>query len=164
MRKKVFGRQFKRDANERKALFKSLMSSLVIHGRIKTTEAKAKAVKGQIEKLVTRAKKGATVANTLQEFLTPDSVAKIIKDVAPKFMNRPGGYTRIVRLGNRFSDNATVVLLEWVEDITSSPVVAEKKSPVKQEKTEVVEKTIAAPKAKKAVVKKTPAKAKKETK
>ena len=57
MRKNVFGRHLKRDTNERKALFKSLISSLVLYGRIKTTEEKAKAVKGQIDKIITRAKK-----------------------------------------------------------------------------------------------------------
>jgi large subunit ribosomal protein L17 len=56
MRKKVFGRQFKRTTNQRKALFKSLTQALVLHGRIKTTEAKAKSIKGEVEKLITYAK------------------------------------------------------------------------------------------------------------
>jgi large subunit ribosomal protein L17 len=160
MRKKIFGRQLKRDANERKALFKSLMSSLVIHGRIKTTEAKAKAIKGQIEKLVTRAKKGESIANSLQLYLSPDSVKKIIKEVAPQFYNRPGGYTRIVKLGNRFSDNAAVVILEWVEQIAGAKPVEEKSTKAKPQAEDMVEKAIPAPKAKKPAAKKAPVKAK----
>lgn len=116
MRKNVFGRQLKRDANERKALFKGLMSSLVLKERIKTTEEKAKAIKGQIEKLVTKAKKrGKNVRNLFGKDLMPDAIEKLINEVAPRFEKRPGGYTRIIKLGRRFSDNANMVVLEWTE-------------------------------------------------
>ncbi|OGH18987.1 MAG: 50S ribosomal protein L17 [Candidatus Levybacteria bacterium RIFCSPHIGHO2_12_FULL_38_12] len=116
MKKKVFGRKFKRDRNERKALFKSLLSSLVLEERIKTTEQKAKAIKGRAEKLVTQAiKKGKTSQSLMQEYLTPPAIEKLITQVAPVFTQRNGGYTRIVRLGKRFGDNASYVLLEWVE-------------------------------------------------
>lgn len=145
MHKKVFGRQLKRDSNERKALFKGLMSSLVLHGRIQTTQEKAKSVKGQIEKLVTRARKGNGVFNSLQKYLTTPSIKKLIEEVAPHFQNRPGGYTRIIRLGERFSDNASMVVLEWVEQITAPAVV---------EKVEKVEKKLVVKRVKKTVVKK----------
>lgn len=116
MRKNVFGRQLKRDKNERKALFKSLMSALVLKERIKTTEEKAKAIRGQVEKLVTKAKKkGEAASSLLSSHLLPVAVEKMIKNVAPRFQNRPGGYTRIVKLGRRFGDNARMVLMEWVE-------------------------------------------------
>src|SRR5437899_2053090 len=108
MRKQVFGRRFKRDRNERKALFKGLLSALVIHGRIQTTQEKAKAIKGTAEKLVTKAKKGMSVANQMQEYLTPQTVKKLITQVAPVFQNRKGGYTRIVKLGRRFNDDASM--------------------------------------------------------
>lgn len=116
MRKRVFGRQLKRDINERKALFKGLASSLVIHERIQTTEAKAKAVKGYIEKLVTKAKKyeKTQAQRFLQAHLTHEALKKLIDEIAPRFVNRPGGYTRILKMGNRFSDNASMVILEWV--------------------------------------------------
>ena len=65
MRKNVFGRQFKRDKNERAALFKGLISSLVLHERIKTTEEKAKAIKGEVDKIITKAKKGDLAARHL---------------------------------------------------------------------------------------------------
>ena len=134
MKKKVFGRQLKRDSNERKALFKGLMSSLVLHGRIQTTQEKAKSIKGQIEKLVTRARKGNGVFNSLQKYLTTPSIKKLIEEVAPHFQNRPGGYTRIIRLGERFSDNASMVVLEWVEEV---------KEAAKVEKVEKVAKVVA---------------------
>ncbi len=144
MKKNVFGRQFKRDANERKALFKGLMTSLVLQERIETTEQKAKAVKGAVEKLVTKAKiKGIAATPLLLPYLHEDAVKRMIIDIAPRFANRPGGYTRIIRLGKRFGDDATVVILEWVE---RSQVIKNKNEKVKKEnkKTDIVESTVIA--------------------
>lgn len=116
MKKHVFGRKLKRDINERKALFKGLMSSLVLHEKIETTEAKAKAIKGEIDKLVTNAKKDSMLARKLlSDKLSPEALEKMIKDIAPRFNKRQGGYTKIVRLGKRFGDDATMVLIEWAE-------------------------------------------------
>lgn len=116
MKKNVFGRQFKRDANERKALFKNLLTSLVLQERIQTTEAKAKAIKSAADKLVTRAKKGGSTA---QRFLEPqinhNAVLKLMNDIAPRFSGRDGGYTRIIRVKNRIADNAPQVIMEWTE-------------------------------------------------
>jgi len=120
MKKNVFGRKFKRDKNERKALFKGLMSSLVLNERIKTTEEKAKAIKGSIEKLVTKVKnEGTNVQNLLQDYLHPEAIQKLINEVAPRFKERKGGYTRLIKLGRRFSDDASVVLIEWTEESKS---------------------------------------------
>lgn len=125
MRKNVFGRKFKRDKNERKALLKSLMSSFVLVERIKTTEQKAKAIKGQIEKLVTLANKEKDARrNLFDKYLAPRAFEKLIRDVAPRFKQRPGGYTRIIRVGRRTTDSASLVMLEWVE------------GPIKKEKVE----------------------------
>ena len=116
MRKQVFGRRFKRDRNERKALFSGLISAMVLHGRIKTTEEKAKAIKSELEKLVTKAKKEEGVARKLlQNSLKKHEIEKMINEIAPGFKNRAGGYTRIIKTGNRFSDNASMVVMEWVE-------------------------------------------------
>jgi large subunit ribosomal protein L17 len=135
MRKNYFGRQLKRDANERKALFKGLMTQLVMHERIQTTEQKAKAIKGSVEKLVTKAKiKGAAAQPLLLAYLHKDAVDKMINDVAPRFVNRPGGYTRILRIGRRFQDDASSVIIEWVE----RPVVVAK-SKTKGQKTKTVQ-------------------------
>jgi len=134
MRKNVFGKQLKRDKNERAALFKSLMTSLVLNESIKTTEAKAKAIRGEVEKLVTRAKKEKNLAKRLLgKRLSPVAIEKMINSIAPRFANRQGGYTRTIRLGKRFGDDSQVVLLEWVEKakIEITPVTKKPTTPVK---------------------------------
>ena len=139
MRKQVFGRKFKRDANERKALLKGLMNDLVLKESIKTTEEKAKAIKGQVEKLVTKAKvKGAAAHSLLQPYLSPKAVEKVLKDLSVRFADRPGGYTRIIKLGNRFSDNARVALIEWVEKNSAVVAAVESAKPEKSSKTDKV--------------------------
>lgn len=116
MRKHIFGRQLKRDTNERKALFKGLMTSLIMHESITTTEEKAKSIKGQVEKLVTKAKKRDNQSRSfLQPFLSADAVEKVISNLAPRFADRPGGYTRLIKVGKRFSDNASMAIIEWVD-------------------------------------------------
>ena len=116
MKKNVYGKKLKRDKNERKALFKSLMSSLILHERIQTTEEKAKAIKPEIEKLVTKAKKATNSSmDAIRSSINPVAFEKFIKNVAPRFASRNGGYTRIIRLNQRLGDQAQMVLLEWVE-------------------------------------------------
>lgn len=139
MKKQVFGRQFKRDINERKALFKGLATSLVMHERIETTEEKAKAIKGLVEKLVTKALKnnGSHAESLLSPYLASPAVKKLIAEVAPRFANRPGGYTRIIKIGQRFNDNANMVIMEWVEKpVIKATALVEKKT--KKEKNEEV--------------------------
>lgn len=167
MRKQYFGRQFKRDANERKALFKGLMNDLVLKESIQTTEQKAKAIKGQVEKLVTKAKvRGAEARMFLQPYLSPKAVEKVLGDLAPRFAQRPGGYTRIVKLGARFSDNASMAVIEWVEKAKEEGKEVVKKVEKKVEKVEASVKTAkeAKPKAEKKPAAKKVTKAKKETK
>ena len=116
MKKKVFGRKFKRDKNERKALFKSLMSAFILNDKIKTTEEKAKAIRPEIEKLITKAKQGDNSAKlVIEKSLSKKAFDKIIKDLAPRFAKRQGGYTRIIKLGERLGDDASLVLMEWTE-------------------------------------------------
>lgn len=153
MRKNVFGRQLKRDTNERKALFKSLMSALVLKERIKTTEEKARAIRGQVEKLVTKAKiKGEAARSILSAYLLPNALDKMIKEIAPRFKERPGGYTRIIKLGRRFGDDAMMVLMEWTAttekiekvsatSVVTKTVVAKKKKAVVARKTTRIKKT-----------------------
>lgn len=154
MKKNVFGRQFKRDANERKALIKNLLTSLVLQERIQTTEAKAKAIKAAADKLVTRAKKGGPEA---QRFLEPKvnrpAVLKLMNDIAPRFATRQGGYTRIIRVKNRIADNAPQVLMEWTvipEPVKHEPKAKSKgsasggKAAAKPEAASIKEKTTAA--------------------
>ena len=136
MKKQVFGRHFKRDANERKAMFKNLLTSLVIEERIITTTAKAKAIRGAADKLVTKAKKGGPDAyRRLAPDVRYDAVEKLIKTIAPRFADRQGGYTRITRVGNRVADNAPQVVMEWV--VRAEPVVATKGEKKDEKKTTV---------------------------
>lgn len=158
MRKHVFGRQLKRDINERRALFMNLASELVMHEKIVTTEEKAKSIRRTADKLVTKAKKQNTMHATslLQPFLTSEAVKKMVTDIAPRFAQRNGGYTRIIRLGRRFNDNAQTVRMEWVEH--ASPVVADKKVAKalpegKAHKTQAVKTAAVAKPAKKAIKK-----------
>jgi len=125
MRKNVFGRQFKRDANERKALFKNLLTSLVLEERIKTTQAKAKAIKGAADKLVTKAKKHDAMRRLAPD-VNHDAVTKLVNDIAPRFASRQGGYTRIIKVGNRIADNAEMVIMEWTEKGAITPVASKK--------------------------------------
>ena len=119
MRKRIFGRRLKRDRNQRKALFRSLMGSLVLYGKIRTTEAKAKSIKGELEKMVTLAKNKEENARSLLMSRLPNErvVERIISEIAPKFATRPGGYTRIVKMGPRLKDGARMVLMSWVEEV-----------------------------------------------
>ena len=116
MNKNVFGRKFKRNANQRKSLFKSLIFSLITKESIKTTLQKAKAIKGDVDKLVNKAKQEEKIARHLLEphLLSLDAIDKMIKKIAPRFKDRNSGYTRIIRTGRRFSDRAEMALMEWV--------------------------------------------------
>lgn len=144
MKKRVFGRQLKRDANERKALFKNLLTELVLRERIKTTEAKAKAIKAQADKLITKAKKslpagrqGEASRGVLHPLVSDKASDKLIKDIAPRFVKRNGGYTRIIKIGKRrVGDNAPVVYIEWSEKKAEAAEVKTKSA-----KTEKVKKT-----------------------
>ena len=154
MKKNVFGKQLKRDMNERKALFKNLLTSLVMEESIKTTEAKAKAIKGAADKLITKAKKGGTVAyRGLEADVNHNAVVKLIEDIGPRFAGRNGGYTRSMKIGNRVADNASMVIMEWVEKKAASNVA---KKEVKKVEKKVETKKVAAkkPAAKKAAPKK----------
>jgi len=117
VRKRFKGSKLNRNAAQRKALYRGLMVSLVEHGQIKTTLAKAKAVRPSLEKLVTLAKKGDLASRRRLLGLVPNKeiVKKMLQEVGPRFKNRPGGYLRIVKLGPRPSDQTEMARLEWVE-------------------------------------------------
>src|SRR3989344_8126074 len=116
MKKNIFGRKFKRDIKKRKALFKSLLSALVLNERIKTTEAKAKAIKAEADKLISKARKEEKLARKLLSVhLCPEAIEKLISEIALRFKDRNGGYVRIIKMGERLSDNARMAVMEWVE-------------------------------------------------
>jgi len=162
MKKQVFGRHLKRDANERKALFKNLLTSLVIEERITTTDAKAKAIKAAADKLITKAKKGGPDAlRSLAPDVRYDAVTKLVNTIAPRFKDRQGGYTRIIKIGrHRVADNAPQVVMEWVVKSEKLEVKGEKSK--EQKKNEKKEKEITEKETKKATAQ--VAKPEKETK
>src|SRR6202158_215437 len=109
--------QLSRSASHRKALLINLSKEVIEHERIKTTEAKAKAVKPELEKLITLAKRGDLHAR--RQALSAlgqhsSTVHQLLEVVAPRYESRPGGYTRILKLGPRASDSTEMVLLELV--------------------------------------------------
>ena len=120
-----------RTAEHRKALLANQVCSLIEHQRIKTTLAKAKAVRPLAEKMVTLGKKGSLHARrtALAVLRQADAVKKLFDEVAPRAAERNGGYTRIVKLGARKSDAAAVAFIEWVD----TPVVVDE--PVTEEKS-----------------------------
>ena len=117
MRHGKAGKKLGRDSAHRKALYSNLAGALITHGRIETTEAKAKAVRPYAEKLITLGKRGDLHARRLAmaELRSNDVVHHLFSDVAPRFADRNGGYTRIVKLGPRLGDAANMAIIEFVD-------------------------------------------------
>jgi large subunit ribosomal protein L17 len=139
MRHKVYGRRLNRDKGHRNALRKNLIADLLCHEQITTTEAKARTIRPAAEKVITMAKRGIAqgtdnplavvharrvIASRLPStriieedgtFVEVDVVRKLFDDIAPRFADRPGGYTRMVKLGRRPGDNADMAVLMLVE-------------------------------------------------
>src|SRR3954469_25181009 len=117
MRHHKAGRKLGRDSAHRKALYSNLADSLIVHGRIKTTVTKAKAVKPIAEKMITLGRRGDIHARRqATAFLrSQDVVHKLFAEVAPRFKERPGGYSRIIRIGPRPGDSAEMAYLELVD-------------------------------------------------
>jgi large subunit ribosomal protein L17 len=117
VRHKSKGRKLGRDSAHRKALFSNLTGALVTHGRIKTTLAKAKEVRPIAERMVTLGKRGDLHARRqAKAFLRSGDVVHVLfAEVAPRFTERQGGYTRIVKLGPRQGDGAEMAYIEWVD-------------------------------------------------
>jgi large subunit ribosomal protein L17 len=100
----------------REAMLRNLADSLVLHGTIKTTEAKAKAVRGVVEPLITKARKGTLAARReiIKVLYTEESVKKLMDEIGPKYKDRDGGYTRIIKLPVRKNDAAKMARIELV--------------------------------------------------
>ncbi|MBX4215911.1 50S ribosomal protein L17 [Candidatus Parcubacteria bacterium] len=117
MRHHNANKKFGRERNARRALMRSLVRSLIIHGKITTTEAKAKALRPFVEGLVTKARRGTPQARRLvtSTLMNEKSTTRrLFTDIAPKYEKRQGGYTRIVKLPRRKSDGSPMALIEFV--------------------------------------------------
>lgn len=117
MRHRKAGRQLRRTSEQKLALMRSLATSLIQHGAIETTEAKAKELRPFVEKLITKAKSGTLHARRLAGRHVQQRAAadKLFQEVGPKFATRPGGYTRILKIGHRKGDGAEMARIELVE-------------------------------------------------
>jgi large subunit ribosomal protein L17 len=126
MRHRRAGKKLGRDSAHRNALYSNLAGALIEHGRIKTTEAKAKAVKPFAEQMITLGKRGDLHARrlALAELRSQFVVHQLFSEVAPRFADRPGGYTRIVKLGPRLGDAAEMVYLELVDYLPAGAATA----------------------------------------
>ncbi len=127
MRHRVHGKRLGRDSGHRKALRRNLMNALIMNERIETTEAKAQAIRSEVEKLITKAKRGLAHENEARAVHARrivlarlgnnrEAMLKVFDELAPRYEERPGGYTRRFRLGARKGDGAKMVLLELLPD------------------------------------------------
>src|SRR5438309_12095437 len=117
MRHLKSGRHFSRDHNARKALMRNLCTSLLEHGRITTTEAKAKELRRWVDRLITEAKADDLTARrrVAQDISKPEVADKLFANLMPRMRERPGGYTRIIRKGPRVGDAAPMVVIDRVD-------------------------------------------------
>ncbi|HEV8356968.1 MAG TPA: 50S ribosomal protein L17 [Gemmatimonadales bacterium] len=118
MRHRAKGRQLSRTAEHRKALLRNLAASLFRHDAIVTTEAKAKELRPYAERLITLARRGDLHARRLVERRIQDRevLSRLFKEIGPRFATRPGGYTRILKLGHRVGDGADVARIELLAE------------------------------------------------
>ena len=117
MRHRKAGRQLRRTSEQKLALMRNLASSLIEHGAIETTEAKAKELRPFVEKLITKAKAGTLHARRLagRHIQKRQTADKLFHEIGPRYATRPGGYTRILKTGHRKGDGAEMARIELIE-------------------------------------------------
>jgi large subunit ribosomal protein L17 len=117
LRHRVAGRKLGRPTAHRWALYRNLVTDLIKYNKIVTTEAKAKEIRGLAEKMITLGKEGSLASRRRALSFVTDKklVDKIFSELAPRYMERPGGYTRVVKLGRRVGDGARIAQVEMVE-------------------------------------------------
>jgi len=140
----IFGTKLNRDTNQRQALLKGLVGALIRSEAIETTEAKAKAVRGLVDQLVTHARKNTltSIRQIESVILDKDLIYKLVHSIAPRFQSRPGGYTRLIKMGHRTGDNAPMVRMEFTASAVAvpPPSVKTKKVPASFKKKTVAKK------------------------
>lgn len=150
MRHKAATAHLGRSTKARKGLLRNLVNSLVEHGRITTTVTKAKELRRHVERAVTLGKKGTLHARRvlLSRYPKASTVEALMKDIGPRFKTRPGGYTRVIKLGTRKGDCAEMAFIEWVdyelpkkeEATDKKPKAAAKKAPATAKKAKAAKK------------------------
>ncbi len=116
MRHHNSNRKFGRENDARRALLRSLAGNLIIHEKITTTEAKAKELRSFVEKIITKGKEESLASRRLiaKELIVPKYVDKVMKSISPRYKDREGGYTRILKLGSRGGDGSKMAIIEFV--------------------------------------------------
>ncbi len=137
-----------RTSSHRKAMLANMATSLILHKRIQTTTAKAKALRTYVEPLITKSKDDSTHSRRVVFSYLKDktAVAELFRDISPKIAERPGGYTRILKLGNRIGDNADMCILELVDyneamlggEAAKTKTTRRRRAPKKKEETAAV--------------------------
>jgi len=130
------GRQFGRVRSQRKALMNSLLNNLIIHGRMETTEAKAKETKSMIDRVITKAKRSdekMEIVRKLEGTLSKQALGKLLEDL-PKFDGRSSGYARVIKLSPRKSDGARMAIIELIDVVAVEEEGDKKKKDNKEEK------------------------------
>ncbi len=149
MRHSIYGKKLSRDTNQRTALFKSLIQSLILSEKIETTKAKAQAIRGLVDKLVTQAK-SPTTRRLVSQFLTDKRVYNKLVDLTPRMQTRNSGYTSIIKTGFRQGDGSMMVqmklLLDQPKDSPKAPAKQELKTAEKDPQTQTVESSAKTPK------------------
>ena len=166
MRHNCTGRKLSRDSSHRKALMRNMVTSLLEHERIETTLAKAKALRTYVEPLITKSKEDTTHSRrqVFSYLQNKEAVSELFREVSKKIAERPGGYTRILKTGNREGDNAEMCLIELVDynvamlsgkEEGKAKTTRRRRSPAKKKTAAETEAKAEEPKAKKASARKT---------
>ncbi|OGC70008.1 50S ribosomal protein L17 [candidate division WWE3 bacterium RIFOXYC1_FULL_39_7] len=150
MRHRVNKKRINRDTDHMKSLLMNLSTELIIHEKIETTLAKAKLLKPHIEKMITYAGKAHKSNDKIKKFNAvktlnkkigqSEAIKKLIEDISARFSDTPGGYTRIVKVGNRLGDNALLARIEFTKNAPKKTTAKTEKKAKKEEKVEVAEK------------------------
>ena len=123
MRHRVDGRKFDRNTGHRMAMFRNLVTDLLKYEQIQTTEQKAKEIRGMAERIITLGKDGTVHARrrALRFVTNKDVVDRVFAIYGPRFATRPGGYTRIIKLGPRLGDGASMAIIELLKEEAAAP-------------------------------------------
>lgn len=141
MYKRIKGKKFSRKTDQRKAFLRNLAVNLILRGKITTTKTRARAASSLVERLITKAKRGNVAARRLLAGFLPEAAVKeLISVIAPRFSERKGGYTRIIRLGQRMKDGAEMAVVEFVDHDAVKAQESEKEKSAKKDKKKTAKK------------------------
>lgn len=164
MNHQIAGRKLGRTTDHKEAMLRNMVTSLIMHDRLTTTEARAKELRRIADRMITLGKKGdlAAIRRAERVLRSKDAIGRLFKELAPLFASRNGGYTRIIRYKTRRGDHAPLVIIEWTEskDVKAVPEKPKKDTEKKAATKKKPEKKAAAPKktSEKSAEKKAPAK------